>query len=237
MTSRVMYISKEECVPMPLQLNRLKIRVLSALVIGPTGLLCIYLGGFYFLGMLCVVMGLSLYEWFHLVRQCTHTNRFLIAGAFYLLFCFLCFYVMRAQFHAGPTLLFFVMLGMSDTCAYFFGKFIGGPKMIPSISPKKTWAGLLGAVIGPCITLCAYFAFVFERFQIDYVSLSFVFAVVIGLAGQGGDLLMSYFKRLANVKDTGDLIPGHGGILDRIDSMLLASPVFLLILYITSALA
>ena len=123
------------------------------------------------------------------------------------------------------------MVWAADIGAFFVGKYFGGPKMAPRISPNKTWAGLGGgcdfagviAILFFCVNVLVSPEAVFSWMG---VVLIFVLGVVIALAGQAGDLLISAMKRKTGVKDTGTLIPGHGGLLDRIDSMLLAAPVF-----------
>ena len=110
---------------------------------------------------------------------------------------------------------------VTDTCAYFSGVFFGKHKMTPVISPKKTWEGAVGGVIGTII-VSGIFGFVFMRPLL-------VDCMVIGLLGavisMFGDLTASIFKRKMGIKDYGSLIPGHGGILDRFDSVLFTAPV------------
>jgi phosphatidate cytidylyltransferase len=111
----------------------------------------------------------------------------------------------------------FLSIWVFDSAAYFAGSWIGGPKLIPKISPKKTWAGLIGG------SLITFFLSAFAIIMGFYLSL-------IGIIGQVGDLMESYFKRRFDVKDSGNILPGHGGILDRMDSIFLASIFFYLIL-------
>lgn len=112
----------------------------------------------------------------------------------------------------------------TDTGAYLAGKIIGGPKLAPSISPKKTRAGSLGG-IALAIGLGTGVAAGFNAGNIWMVA---IVAIALSVASQLGDLFKSYFKRRANVKDSGDLIPGHGGVLDRIDGLAFASILFAL---------
>ena len=102
-----------------------------------------------------------------------------------------------------------------DICAYFAGKFIGGPKLAPSISPKKTWAGLLGGMAGAVIVAVIASQWIGSG---SAVILAFV-AVGLTILEQAGDFGESALKRRAGVKDSGTLIPGHGGILDRVDGL------------------
>lgn len=118
-----------------------------------------------------------------------------------------------------------------DMLAYFVGRGFGRVPMAPALSPKKTWEGALGNILGSLLV-----AVVFARWmQMDVVTLM-VIAGLANIAGQMGDLIESAYKRGAAVKDSGGLLPGHGGMLDRIDSLILAAPV-VWILYQWIALA
>jgi phosphatidate cytidylyltransferase len=109
----------------------------------------------------------------------------------------------------------------TDICAYLVGRAVGGPKLAPRISPGKTWSGLCGGVAGASLTggLAAM------ALGAGY-GLAAAVGALLALVGQGGDLFESALKRQAGVKDSGHLIPGHGGLLDRIDGLVFAAPVF-----------
>ena len=112
-----------------------------------------------------------------------------------------------------------VLVWAGDMLAYFVGKSLGRVPMAPALSPKKTWEGALGNVLASMIV-----AVLFARWmQTDVITL-LVIAGVANIAGQAGDLIESAYKRGAAVKDSGGLLPGHGGMLDRIDSLILATP-------------
>jgi len=113
----------------------------------------------------------------------------------------------------------------ADIFAYLVGRTFGGPKLMPKISPKKTWSGFFGGLIGAMVTggLIAFIAF--PRDVIVYC----VVALILALAAQAGDLIESSVKRRFNVKDASNLIPGHGGLLDRVDGLTLAAYAFVLI--------
>ncbi len=111
-----------------------------------------------------------------------------------------------------------------DTGAYFAGRRFGGPKLAPRISPKKTWSGLLGGMILAAAAL-ALLSIVLG--QVDVLHLA-VLGALLALISQGGDLAESALKRHFGVKDSGALIPGHGGILDRVDGILFAAPALAL---------
>ena len=112
-----------------------------------------------------------------------------------------------------------VLVWAGDMLAYFVGKSLGRVPMAPLLSPKKTWEGALGNVLASMIV-----AVLFAKWmQTDVVTL-LVIAGIANIAGQAGDLIESAYKRGAAVKDSGGLLPGHGGMLDRIDSLILATP-------------
>jgi phosphatidate cytidylyltransferase len=108
-----------------------------------------------------------------------------------------------------------IIVWSADTFAYFAGRIIGGPKLAPKLSPKKTWAGMGGAVVGAAVASAAFSTYC-ELPLLPLMAMAAQFAVV----EQGGDIFESALKRHHNVKDSGDLIPGHGGVLDRVDGLL-----------------
>jgi phosphatidate cytidylyltransferase len=122
----------------------------------------------------------------------------------------------------GPLLLLFalVITWVGDSAAYFAGRSIGKHKLVPHLSPNKTWEGTVASFIGSLIV-----AVVFTRFITVPLGHLLGMAAVGNVAGQVGDLLESAYKRSAGVKDSGSILPGHGGVLDRIDALILAIPV------------
>jgi phosphatidate cytidylyltransferase len=127
----------------------------------------------------------------------------------------------------SPWTVFIVLttIWLADSGAYFFGKRFGKRKLAPSISPGKTWEGFIGAlfVVSSFSIAMTYFGFVNSYMSILFFNLILLLSVE-------GDLFESYIKRIAKVKDSGDLIPGHGGVLDRIDSLCSSLPLATLIL-------
>ena len=124
----------------------------------------------------------------------------------------------------GKSLLFYLLfvISFSDIFAYFGGKKFGKSMLAPSISPKKTWEGSFFGVVGGGLVGAVFGEIVMSMFWVYGMLVAMVLAVV----GQFGDLIESKIKRLCNVKDSGKMLPGHGGILDRIDGHMLAAPVF-----------
>lgn len=140
---------------------------------------------------------------------------------FYILFfCYFFFYFLN--FIHLKIIIFILLFGCvaSDIGGYFVGKSLKGPKLI-KISPKKTYSGAIGSVIFTCFTISILFYLITNNFS--YVIL--IISILTSLSCQVGDLIFSYFKRKANIKDSGNILPGHGGILDRIDGVLLGIPV------------
>jgi phosphatidate cytidylyltransferase len=122
----------------------------------------------------------------------------------------------------GPKLLLFTLglVWVGDTTAYFVGRSFGRVPMAAQLSPKKTWEGAAANLLGSAIVALALFRWL----NIDAFE-AVVMACLANIAGQAGDLLKSAYKRGAGVKDSGTLLPGHGGVLDRIDALILAAPV------------
>jgi phosphatidate cytidylyltransferase len=122
----------------------------------------------------------------------------------------------------GPLLLLFalVITWVGDSEAYFVGRSIGKHALAPHLSPKKTWEGTVASFLGSLIV-----ALIFARFMTVPVAHLLGMAAVGNVAGQVGDLLESAYKRSAGIKDSGSILPGHGGVLDRIDALILAIPV------------
>jgi len=119
----------------------------------------------------------------------------------------------------------FVTAWFTDTTAYFTGISIGKHKLCPAISPNKTIEGALGGIVGSCILTYLFGIFVSQYDNSIGITNFIVIGLICGIASQLGDLAASYIKRYTGVKDFGNIIPGHGGILDRFDSILFTSPV------------
>ncbi len=136
----------------------------------------------------------------------------------------------------GPSLLAFLFLTVwaGDTAAMYVGRSLGRNKLAPALSPNKTWEGSIGSVVGAVAVAGFLLGLANFLAQWDSVKLSFsegawwywlILAALVNVAAQVGDLAESALKRSAGVKDSGTILPGHGGILDRIDALLLAAPV------------
>ncbi len=219
----------------------LKVRIISGLVLAPLMVAIVVAGGYWFMGLMVVAALVSLYEWYGFSKDGTWPLATMFLGLVYLSVSYASYVGLRFSFEAGAWLALAAVLCVwaSDIGAYFAGKFIGGPKMCPALSPKKTWAGLGGSMLSCALMLEAllFAGPAMAQFLNTNTGLLpasswlcvFVTGLLLGVVGQAGDLFISFFKRRAHLKDTGHLIPGHGGLLDRIDALLLVVPMFLLI--------
>ena len=150
-------------------------------------------------------------------------------GAPYLAIPALCLVALSGGQHGVLTLSgMLIIVWFTDTGALIFGNLIGGPRLAPRISPGKTWAGTIGgSVLG-----AAVFAFCVHIIPGSPILTALLFGFLFSFVAHGGDLLESFVKRRFGVKDSGAVIPGHGGILDRIDSTLAAAPVMAFIVFV-----
>ena len=206
-------------------------RILSAIFIIPISFIIILKGSFLFIFFLITLLIISLYEW----NKMNNSLFIKIFGFVFILFSFYTAYKIR-EFNGEENLSNFIVIITScistDVGGYFFGKLLKGPKL-SSISPNKTYAGFFGGIF--CALFFSYLIITtnfIEDTSIEF-NLSFIFYVIlISLISQGGDLIISYFKRKSNIKDTGNIIPGHGGILDRIDGMIFVFPIIYILKYL-----
>lgn len=143
----------------------------------------------------------------------------LLSGIGYISLSFGLLVQLRYQSAALPLMLI-LMIWMNDSLAYITGSFFGKRKLAPSISPKKTIEGTLGGILFTMLLAVLGYFFLEKFHWIDWIMM----ASIASIMGTVGDLAESQLKRLANVKDSGNLMPGHGGALDRFDSLLIAAP-------------
>ncbi len=151
------------------------------------------------------------------------------AGALILFGCWsaLVFTHQQPETGAQVTLGILLIVWSADSFAYFAGKRFGQRKLAPGISPNKTVEGLLGGVSGSCLVALLYAFFLFDLSWSDWHLWVWMLAALCGcLVSVVGDLYQSRLKRIAGVKDSGSLLPGHGGVLDRFDGLVAAAPVF-----------
>jgi phosphatidate cytidylyltransferase len=243
------------------------LRILSAAVLAPLALGCIWIGGGAFAGLLALIAAGLAYEWLGLCHQRTppaialfvalpltvvvaawggatpalvllavatiagialaggiSRARPLAFGVPYLgLGAVALVWLRQPQVSGGANVIVLLLIvWASDIGAYMMGRAIGGPRLAPAISPGKTWSGAIGGLIAAAATGLAASS-TLANGPISWRPVGF--AVLIGVIGQIGDLLESQLKRHFGVKDSGNMIPGHGGLLDRLDAVLTAAPM------------
>ena len=195
-------------------------RVLSSIVLLPFIIFVIIKGSYLFNIMIILFFLISSYEWIKMNKKYFYK----IFGLFVLILSFYSIYKLRNEFDIGYIYLLLVtfICVLTDVGGYIFGKLLKGPKLT-KISPNKTYAGMLGSFLMPSIFIYIFLNFSNQEF-FKLTKEIFFFILVMSSISQLGDLLVSYFKRKSNIKNTGNIIPGHGGVLDRIDGMILAFP-------------
>ena len=200
-------------------MNNLTKRIFSSFILIPLALYFIISGTYMLIFFTSICFFVSCYEW----HMMTKKKAYRFYGFLFLIFSFYTFY----ELSLGLSLVFFIILICisTDIGGYVFGKIFKGPKLT-KISPKKTYAGMIGGYFLSliCLTIISNY--------INYTNIPiqfFILTLIISTVSQIGDIIISYFKRLSKIKDTGKIIPGHGGLLDRIDGMIFTFPVVYLI--------
>jgi len=206
--------------------NELFKRLFSSIILIFIALFFIIKGSIYFNFFIAICFLITFYEW-HMMSKKKSYNIF---GNIFLLFSFYSVYFVRHELEDNSLHIFLFILLIcisTDIGGYLFGKIFKGPKLT-KISPKKTYAGVFGGYFLSIIlanilfNYSEFFTNQYLKFDID----EFILVLIISTVSQLGDLIISYFKRLSKIKDTGKLIPGHGGVLDRIDGMIFAFPFY-----------
>jgi len=202
--------------------SELSKRTLTSIIILIVSIFFLYQGHIFFGIFLIIIFILSFLEW---IKLSINKISFFF-GIFFLIVSFTTIYLLRSE-----NLFFFIISILisvfSDIGGYVFGKILKGPKLT-KISPNKTISGMIGSYIFSLIAVSFYFYTDEKFFQLNNeysYNFNFLFIVLIlSSINQLGDLIISYFKRKKNINDTGKILPGHGGILDRIDGMIFSVP-------------
>ena len=199
--------------------NELSKRIISSLIIIPVALFFIIKGSFLFISFILICFLISSYEW----HKMSNKKPYYLPGLLFLILSFYSAYIIRANDNNSLELFLYILIVCvsTDIGGYIFGKVFKGPKLI-KISPKKTYTGVIG---GYLMSIILYFLFKNFNYGFEINSNDFIFILLISTISQLGDITISYFKRLSKIKDTGKILPGHGGLLDRIDGMIFAFPV------------
>ena len=218
--------------------KELQKRILSSIVLIPIAIFFIVKGSVFFIFFLSISFFVTSYEWLKMSKNFSKK----IFGIIFLLFSFYLAYLLRTEQGYKIFLLVILISILTDIGGFIFGNVFKGPKLT-KISPRKTYSGVIGSfilsVVGSLIFI-EYFIGLKTYIYINYLSfepyginfnLFILFFILISLLiSQLGDLMISYFKRIAKIKDTGKILPGHGGLLDRIDGIIFTVPIIYLIL-------
>ena len=210
-----------------MKLNEINKRIISSFILLPAVFYLIIEGSVLFNFFLIIILFLSIYEFFEFKLK-----KYLIYfGIIYLLISFYTIFLFRNANDENSLSYFFIVFITcisTDLGGYLFGKIFKGPK-ITKISPNKTYSGVLGSYV---LVIISIYFFLKIQDLTNFLTINFLSIVlIISTISQLGDLLISYFKRKTKIKDSGTIIPGHGGILDRIDGMIFAFPMSYLIFY------
>jgi len=194
-------------------------RILSSIVLIPITFFFIIKGSYLFIFFILICFSAIIYEWHMMSKK----KPYRIFGFIFLFLSFYSIYKLRIDNDYWFLLSVTIICVSTDIGGYVFGKIFRGPKLT-KFSPNKTYAGMTGGYLLSIIS--AIFLDNFnEEFQIKW----FIIVILISTISQLGDIIISYFKRLSKIKDTGKIIPGHGGLLDRVDGMIFAYPFSYLI--------
>ena len=208
--------------------KELKNRILSSIVLIPIVFFCVIKGSFLFNFLIFICFLITSYEWYKMTRK----NPYYLPGIFFLVLSFYTVYQIRTnllEFEYRYFMFILLICISTDLGGFILGKILKGPKLT-KISPKKTFSGLIGGYLLSIIFLSMFFKSTFSPLQENELTFGiYIFILLVSTVSQLGDIIISYFKRLSKVKDTGKIIPGHGGLLDRIDGMIFAFPFSYLI--------
>jgi phosphatidate cytidylyltransferase len=196
-------------------------RILSSIILIPTVLFFIIKGSFLFNFFIFICFLITSYEWLNLSKN----NLLKFFGTIFIVISFYTIFKIRNEFDRDyfHLLLVVVICVSTDIGGYLFGNIFKGPKLT-KISPKKTYSGVIGSFLLSLIFTNLFLDFLSNVQTFEFTKEMFLFILLVSFTSQLGDIIISYFKRKSKIKDTGTIIPGHGGILDRIDGMIFALP-------------
>jgi len=199
-------------------------RILSSLILIPLSFFFIIKGSFLFNFFLLICFLVASYEWFMMSKK----KYYHIPGHIFLIFSFYSTFFLRNNLEEKSLIIFMLIIIVcisTDIGGYIFGNVFKGPKLT-KISPKKTYSGMIGGYLLAIINVNIFFNYshFFYNDLIKFTHEVLLIVLLISSTSQMGDIVISYFKRLSKIKDTGKIIPGHGGLLDRIDGMIFALP-------------
>ena len=202
-------------------MNEFKKRLLTSIIIIPLALFFIIKGYFFFIFFLSILLIISIYEWNRLSKNLYFVK---VSGIFFVILSIYSAYLLREE-KGYLFFLFIISISiLTDLGGYFIGKLLKGPKLT-KISPNKTYSGVLGSFLFSSIGgIFLIKLFIIEPLISNDLIEIFFIILSISLISQLGDLIISYFKRKSKIKDSGKILPGHGGLLDRIDGIIFSLP-------------
>ena len=196
-------------------------RILSSIILIPIVFFFIIKGSFLFIFFILICLSAIIYEWHMMSKK----KSYRIFGFIFLFLSFYTIYKLRIDNDYWFILFITTICVSTDIGGYVFGKIFKGPKLT-KFSPNKTYAGMIGGyVLSTIFSTILTIIYTNEQLTVKW----FIFIILISTISQLGDIIISYFKRLSKIKDTGKIIPGHGGLLDRVDGMIFAFPFSYLI--------
>jgi len=202
-------------------------RLLSSIILVPISIFFIIKGSIFFIFFLSILFFATSYEW---VKMSKKNILLKFLGIVFLFLSFYSAFEIRGDENLIDFLFIITVCIFTDIGGYIFGKVFKGPKLT-RISPKKTYAGVFGGFLLSMVAGLVFNHYLYFDQKIFYEdSILFGLILFFSLTSQLGDLIISYFKRKAKIKDTGKILPGHGGLLDRIDGMIFVFPVCYLII-------
>ncbi|MDC3174275.1 phosphatidate cytidylyltransferase [Candidatus Pelagibacter sp.] len=205
--------------------NELIKRILSSLILLPAIIFLIIKGSYFFYSLLFITLIISAYEWHHMSKNKSY---YLLGFMMLVIFIYSTYKLKTYPDNNYWRLLIITSICiLTDIGGYLFGKTLKGPK-ITKFSPNKTYAGSIGGIILSISSIPFFLSNDLINNQ-NLVNI-ILFFILISATSQIGDITVSYFKRISKIKDTGKIIPGHGGLLDRIDGMIFAFPIALIFL-------
>jgi phosphatidate cytidylyltransferase len=201
-------------------------RFISSLILIPFVFFFIIKGSVLFNFFLFSIFCISCYEWYKMSKN----KKYFLIGNLFLIFSFFTVYSIKTSNTSDSIFAFIFIISVcisTDIGGYVFGNIFKGPKLT-KISPKKTYSGVVGSYVLSILTIffLTTYSNSFINTDIFFDKYLIIATFFISTSSQLGDIFISYLKRLSNIKDTGKIIPGHGGILDRIDGMIFAFPFY-----------
>ena len=198
-------------------------RILTSLILLPVLIYSLYYAGLYLIIFLILVYCLSFYE---IIRN-TKNLLFNISSNVAIIFALFSFYYLRGDTNYSLVIIYWILLStfLSDIGGYVFGKTFKGKKLT-KISPNKTISGSIGSFVFSLLLIPIFY----NRLIVHDLLTLIILTITISLISQLGDLFISLLKRKAKVKNTSDILPGHGGLLDRVDGIIFAAPLGVLLL-------